>query len=358
MSEATQLAERALYRLSLDPQARALAERLLERFRGMVGSLPASAEDHHSESGGLYAHSLEVGLKALEEFEGNIIMERKPDGSVDSFRSARNRPRWQYATFIAALCHDLGKLFDLEVRGGEQRWCPLHQPLAEFHRRARKPVTASWRAEREHRMHAVLSCLLLHHVISCEDVNYLGLPRLVHVAACLSETHGSAAQGSSLARIVSRGDQSSVEQAQPAIAGQPDSKIALFVKTVQELIANGEVGVNIVGGQIYVAKEKTAVVVPLSVTLARDRLRARKIVLPPNTHLYNMLRNAKLVEADNDGHCVRKIRVPGKQGRFSLSTLIFPTEKVVPKHILPTLPSIQFEIEIEPEAELATVEEE
>ena len=128
MSEATQLAERALYRLSLDPQARALAERLLERFRGMVGSLPASAEDHHSESGGLYAHSLEVGLKALEEFEGNIIMERKPDGSVDSFRSARNRPRWQYATFIAALCHDLGKLFDLEVRGGEQRWCPLHQP--------------------------------------------------------------------------------------------------------------------------------------------------------------------------------------------------------------------------------------
>ena len=133
MSEATTLAERALYRLSLDPQARALAERLLERFRGMVGSLPASAEDHHSASGGLYEHSLEVGLKALEEFEGNIIMERKPDGSVDSFRSARNRPRWQYATFIAALCHDLGKLFDLEVRGGEQRWCPLHQPLAEFH---------------------------------------------------------------------------------------------------------------------------------------------------------------------------------------------------------------------------------
>ncbi len=35
MSEATQLAERALYRLSLDPQARTLAERLLERFRGM-----------------------------------------------------------------------------------------------------------------------------------------------------------------------------------------------------------------------------------------------------------------------------------------------------------------------------------
>jgi len=49
VSEATQLAERALYRLSLDPQARTLAERLLERFRGMVGNLPASAE--HSSLG-------------------------------------------------------------------------------------------------------------------------------------------------------------------------------------------------------------------------------------------------------------------------------------------------------------------
>src|SRR6266581_7269191 len=198
------MTEQILYWLSLDMQVRALAERLLERFAVTVGDLPASAAHHHAEPGGLYRHSLEVALKALEEFEGNMVMERRPDGSVDSFRSARNRPRWQYATFIAALCHDLGKLFDLEVRGGEQRWCPLHQPLAEFHRRARRPVTASWRAEREHGMHAVLSCLLLHHVISCEDVNYLGLPRLVHVAACLSETHGSAAQGSSLARIVSR----------------------------------------------------------------------------------------------------------------------------------------------------------
>src|SRR5437016_14030340 len=128
MLQSDTIEERILYWLSLDLQVRALAERLLQRFAVTVGDLPASAAHHHAEPGGLYRHSLEVALKALEEFEGNIIMERKPDGSVDSFRSARNRPRWQYATFIAALCHDLGKLFDLEVRGGEQRSCPLHQP--------------------------------------------------------------------------------------------------------------------------------------------------------------------------------------------------------------------------------------
>ena len=36
--------------------------------------------------------------KPLEEFEGDMKMERRPDGSVDSFRSSQNRSRWQYAS--------------------------------------------------------------------------------------------------------------------------------------------------------------------------------------------------------------------------------------------------------------------
>ena len=97
MPQSSTIEERILYWLSLDLQVRALAERLLERFAVTVGDLPASAAHHHAEPGGLYRHSLEVALKALEEFEGNMKMERRPDGSVDSFRSSRNRPRWQYA---------------------------------------------------------------------------------------------------------------------------------------------------------------------------------------------------------------------------------------------------------------------
>jgi hypothetical protein len=94
MSIATveELTEQILYRLSLDPRAGELAVRLLERLRGPVGDLPASADHHHRSPGGLYQHSLEVSVKMLEEFEGHIIMERKADGSVDSFQSARNRP--------------------------------------------------------------------------------------------------------------------------------------------------------------------------------------------------------------------------------------------------------------------------
>src|SRR5205823_12202993 len=137
----------------------------------------------------LYAHSVEVALGTLEAFEGNIVMERKPDGSVDSFQSARNRPRWQYASFIAALCHDVGKLFEIEIKAGDRRWCPLQQTYSDFCRGTRKPLAVTWSRERRHGTHAVLNGFLFQHLLSPDDLEYLGLPRLVHVGENLVASH-------------------------------------------------------------------------------------------------------------------------------------------------------------------------
>src|SRR5260370_6994321 len=210
MQSVETMTERILYWLSLEMEVRGVDERVLERFAANVGDLPASAAHHHAEPDGLYQHSLEVALKALEEFEGNMKMEQRPDGSVDSFRSSRDRSRWQYATFIAALCHDLGKLFELDVRGKGETWCPLDEPYAQFGRRTKTPV-ASWRPEREHGAHAKLSSFLMHHILSRADITYLGLPRLAHLASCLSEGH-SGDTGGALSQMVRRGGQASVEQ--------------------------------------------------------------------------------------------------------------------------------------------------
>src|SRR5258708_8889946 len=242
MQSVETMTERILYWLSLDMQVRAMAERLLERVAVTVGDLPASAAHHHAEPDGLYQHSLEVALKALEEFEGNMKMERRPDGSVDSFRSSRNRSRWQYATFTAALCHDLGKLFELDVRGKGETWCPLDEPYAQFGGRTKTPV-ASWRPEREHGAHAKLSSFLMHHILSRADITYLGLPRFVHLATCLSDGH-SGESASPLAQTVSRADQASVEQPQPSIAAQPDSKLGLMLQALQALPTNHTIALN------------------------------------------------------------------------------------------------------------------
>jgi len=357
MLQSMTIEEQILYWLSSDLQVRALAERLLERFAVTVGDLPASAAHHHAEPGGLYRHSVEVGLKALEEFEGNMAMERRPDGSVDSFRSAHNRSRWQYATFIAALCHDLGKLFDLEVRGKGQTWCPLHEPYDAFGRRTKTPV-ASWRPDRKYGAHAWSSLVLLHHVVSYEDIAYLGAPRLWHVFASLAEGH-TKGPASRLSQAVSRADQASVEEAQPAIAMRPDSKAAQLLQAFHELITDGEMGVNVPGGQVYVEGGKAAVIVPVTIDLARDRLRGREIKLPSNNDLYDILRNARLVDADETGRSVRKIKVPGRQGNMiPLSALVFfSADTVVPKPLQANLEHTHFEIDTEPAPQATPVVE-
>jgi hypothetical protein len=196
----------------------------------------------------------------------------------------------------------------------------------------------------------------MHHILSRADITYLGLPRFVHLATCLSDGH-SGESASPLAQTVSRADQASVEQAQPAIAAQPNNPVSLFLQALQELIENGALGVNTPGAQVYVEGDKAAVVVPVAVSQARERLMARQIKLPPNTNLYNMLRNARLVEADQTGRSVRKIKLQGSQGPISLSALILPTDKVVPKQILSTLPTTHFEIDTEPAPEATPVVE-
>jgi hypothetical protein len=54
--------ERILYWLSLDTQARALAERLLQRFAVTVGDLPASPAHHRAKPAGLDGQSMEAPL--------------------------------------------------------------------------------------------------------------------------------------------------------------------------------------------------------------------------------------------------------------------------------------------------------
>src|SRR6266853_985759 len=106
MQSVETMTERILYWLSLDMQVRALAERLLERFAVTVGDLPASAAHHHAEPGGLYRHSLEVALKALEEFEGNVKMERRPDGSVGNTSPCQYTNRkWVFSSILYPGAH-------------------------------------------------------------------------------------------------------------------------------------------------------------------------------------------------------------------------------------------------------------
>ena len=338
------LIEKILYWLSLKTESRELGAAVIQRLRDLVGDLPASANHHHSERYGLLRHTLEVTLKMLEEFEGTLMMEHRPDGTVDSFQSAWNRPRWQYLCFLAGICHDLGKLLDMDVREGERRWSPSRESYAEFYRKAKTHPVLRWREDRVRGGHALLSAVFMPRIVTPADVDYMGQERLADFMRAILGTH-SKDQSTPLARILSKLDQESVEEAAPDwMTKQPDSKVNQFIRAVRTLIEDGVLGVNYAGGQVYVKDGKAAVIVPLAIQLTRELLKREKVTLPGNIHLFDLLSQSRLVEADEAGRCVRTIKVPGKNGPVELSALIFAAKTIVPKHIISNLPNIGFEI--------------
>ena len=250
----------------------------------------------------------------------------------------------QYLCFVAGLGHDLGKLFDIELVAGERRWSPLNETYAEFLRQVKREPVLEWNEKRVRGGHAQFSPWLMHHLLSPADVRFIGLERLPELTGALTGTHTN--QPTPLARLVSRLDQQSVEQAAPEwMIKRPDSKVNQFIRALRHLISDGRLRVNTLGAPVYITGDKAAVVIPRSLSAARGFLKQEdKTTLPSNHHLYDLLAQAEVVEVDENRQCVKRIRVLGKRGPVELYALIFATNTIIPQAILPTLPKVTFEV--------------
>jgi conjugal transfer pilus assembly protein TraI len=103
----------------------------IERYAEIVHLLPASADDHHRERGGLLFHGLEVGYLTLKSARASLY------GKDMGERKQAGRERWMFACFIAGLCHDLGKVAsDVEVQSGTGKpgsyWLPDTMSLLDW----------------------------------------------------------------------------------------------------------------------------------------------------------------------------------------------------------------------------------
>ena len=338
-----ELTETILSRLPEEMDCRARGRRVMAKLRDLVGDLPASADHHHSSRFGLLQHSLEVARNMLEEFEETLLPDAPPDLAL--LNAEADPLRTQYLYFLAGLGHDLGKLFDIELAAGERRWSPLNETYAEFLRQVKREPVLEWNDKRVRGGHAQFSPWLMHHLLSPADIRFIGLERLPELTGALTGTH-SADQSTPLAHLVRKLDQRSVEQAAPDwMLKRPDSKVNQFIRALRHLISGGRLSVNTLGAPVYVTGDKAAVVIPRSLSAARDFLKQEdRITLPSNHHLYDLLVQAAVVEADENRQCVKKIRVPGKRGPVELYALIFATNTIIPQAILPILCKATFEL--------------
>jgi len=133
----------------------------IQRYAALVHLLPATADAHFREEGGLLRCGLEVGFHALQAADAQIF---SVQCTVPERRAME--PRWRTALFIAGLCAELHRAVSAIVvtEDGEADWSPLAGPLATWlgeHRCAQYRVRWATNAP-----HPAAGLLLLPHVAS------------------------------------------------------------------------------------------------------------------------------------------------------------------------------------------------
>ena len=102
---------------------------LVRRYATFVHLLPATADAHFREPGGLLRLGLEVGLHAVQIADGQLFAAR---GTVTERRALA--PRWRTAAFVAGLCAELYRPVSAAavIADDGARWLPLSGPLADW----------------------------------------------------------------------------------------------------------------------------------------------------------------------------------------------------------------------------------
>ena len=138
----------------------------------IVHLTPASEYDHHQGYGGLFTHSLEVAYYAANDAKTTIF-----DRSASPKDLYLNKRRWILTAVLAALAHDIGKVFtDMEITAPNGQHWVQDEPIVDWLRKnGIKSYYISFRPGREHNAHKSASLANNGMLIPKETFTFLGL---------------------------------------------------------------------------------------------------------------------------------------------------------------------------------------
>jgi len=182
----------------------------IERFASFAHLLPASQSHHHRGAGGLLRHSLEVGLWALQSADKVLL-----DAAKTPSQRREMEPRWQFAVFVAALCHDAGKpVTDLVVTNRDRTavWKAIKEDLYDWV--TKNKVDAyflDWREGRS-RQHTALSNLIADRIIGTEALEWIEEGGTELIVWLLESLNCNPGPTNLIHDLVIKADQASVER--------------------------------------------------------------------------------------------------------------------------------------------------
>ena len=260
----------------------------IERFASFVHLLPASQTHHHHDVGGLFRHSIEVGHRALQ------LADRVLVGGTRTPRQRRDlQPKWQYAVFAAALCHDCGKpLNDMTVSNTERTmtWKPLTEDLYTWAiRNGIKGYHIEWNEGRG-RQHTSLAILLLDRIITREALEWLELSGMELVLWLTESLNYNPSPTNLIHDLVVKADQFSVDRNLKSIGSAlmdndtfnaPTERYVIQI--MKALIKEGMWRINEPGARVWKIDEHVYVVWPLGGEEIAQHARLDNVPMVPRT---------------------------------------------------------------------------
>lgn len=269
----------------------------VENFAAWVQLLPASEDWHHSTLGGLFAHSLDVGLRALKIFENRNLYVEGTGLSLEG-----SLPRFRLACFLGGLLHDVGKIFeDISVtnRKGEM-WVPQIEPLYTWALRTQSTeYQIIWRKGRYLESHELYTPYYIRSIIPTNVLQFLseGDPNVARILVGALSSNATDVYGR-LWNIIKTADTTSSQYDLVTHKNERTAELAKefafptgikFIEAVNQLLDERVWSINKPKGQIYVF-ESGAFVLWNKLTFAALSSKLKALGFPAYTHSMEVAR--------------------------------------------------------------------
>lgn len=273
---------------------------VIERVAEYIHLLPASEDYHHTETGGLLSHSLEVAKIALGEAY-NIDLPSKTYPDLETIR----RTRYFYAVFVAALLHDVGKVFsDIRVTCVDKNtvWAPHVEPLTTW---ALKNKVASYQVEYKRgrgRSHERAANYITMSVLSTEAREYLSSCKTDNLYMEIDEAISHYAEREEyISLALRRADSAStlkdIQGRHVKETGRREFSLAtLFIRACQRLTADWTCNTKgamlwLIGGDVFIAYTQ-------AIEAIMEEIRSSGVSIPTDVNeIYNRLIEQHIIES-------------------------------------------------------------
>lgn len=208
-------------RVSIDQQRfNKLYMDVINNYVEIVQLLPASEAHHHSYTGGMIDHGLEVANYALKLRQSYLLGANAED-------IPRQAQAWSAAVVYGALLHDIGKVVvDVHVEMNDGNiWYPWQSNLA-------LPYRFNYKKDRDYSLHPCAATLMVKRILPDESITWLSqFPELFK--SFLSLCSGHTEKAGVLSEIIQKADMFSVSN---NLGGDPTKILSKPVSLMSKMI--------------------------------------------------------------------------------------------------------------------------